>query len=97
MGINDVINKLSINNTRANLLHKTLFGFKILFVISLILFKKICNRPSQIHCLNSNGTGDLFLLRYKPDFVINELYCIPLHIIMDNVVGVYLGPGMGKA
>jgi hypothetical protein len=34
-----------------------------------------------MHCLNSNGTGDLSLLRYKPDFVtslfaINELYCI---------------------
>jgi hypothetical protein len=41
---------------------------------------KIWNRPSQIHCLNSDGTGDLSLLRYKPDFVtslfvINELYC----------------------
>jgi hypothetical protein len=40
----------------------------------------IRNRPSQIHCLNSDGTGDLSLLRYKPDFVtslfvINELYC----------------------
>ena len=60
---------------------KTLFGFKILFVISLISLYKICNRPSQIHCLNSDGTGDLSLLRYKPDFVtslfvINELYCI---------------------
>jgi hypothetical protein len=60
---------------------KTLFGFKILFVISLISLQKICNRPSQIHCLNSDGTGDLSLLRYKPDFItslfaINELYCI---------------------
>ena len=40
----------------------------------------LCNRPSQIHCLNSDGTGDLSLLRYKPDFVtslfvIDELYC----------------------
>ena len=56
-----------------------LFGFKILFVISLISLQKICNRPSQIHCLNSDGTGDLSLLRYKPDFVtslfvINKLY-----------------------
>ena len=44
---------------------------------------KIRNRPSQIHCLNSDGTGDLSLLRYKPDFVtslfaISELYCIIL-------------------
>jgi hypothetical protein len=59
-----VINKLSINNTCANLLHY---------------------RPSQIHCLNSDGTGDLSLLRYKPDFVIslffiNELYCIYFQI-----------------
>jgi hypothetical protein len=56
----------------------------ILFVISLISFQKICNRPSQIHCLNSDGTGDLSLLRYKPDFVtslfvINELYCTTNH------------------
>ena len=41
----------------------------------------MCNRPSQIHCLNSDEPGDLSLLRYKPDFVtslfvINELYCI---------------------
>jgi hypothetical protein len=62
---------------------KTLFGFKILFVISLISLQKICNRPSQIHCLNSDGTMDLSLLRYKPDFVtslfvISELYCILL-------------------
>jgi hypothetical protein len=60
------------------------FVFKILFVISLISFQKICNRPSQIHCLNSDGTGDLSLLRYKPDFVtslffINELYCTTNH------------------
>jgi hypothetical protein len=45
------------------------------------VIKKIRNRPPQIHCLNSDGTGDLSLLRYKPDFVINlfvikELYCI---------------------
>jgi hypothetical protein len=58
---------------------KLLFGFKILFLISLISLQKICNRPSQIHCLNSDGTGDLSLLRYKPDFttslfVINKLY-----------------------
>ena len=38
------------------------------------------NRPSKIHCLNSDWTVDLSLLRYKPDFVtnlfvINELYC----------------------
>jgi hypothetical protein len=46
-----------------------LFGFKILFVISLISLYKICNRPSEIRCLNSDGTGDLSLLRYKPDFV----------------------------
>ena len=45
---------------------KLLFGFKILFVISLISLQKICHRPSQIHCLNSDGTGDLSLLRYKP-------------------------------
>ena len=42
---------------------------------------KICNRPSQLHCLNSDGSRDLSLLRYKPDFVtslfvINELYCM---------------------
>ena len=60
-----------------------MFGFKILFVISLISLYKIRNRPSQIHCLNSDGTGDLSLLRYKADFVtslfaISELYCIIL-------------------
>jgi hypothetical protein len=36
---------------------------------------------SKIHCLNSDWTWDLSLLRYKPDFVtclfsINKLYCI---------------------
>ena len=60
--------------------NKTLFGFKILFVIGPISLSKIRNRPSKIHCLNSDGTGDLSLLRYKPDFVtslfvINELCC----------------------
>ena len=48
---------------------KTLFGFKILFVVSLIFAIKNRNRPSKIHCLNSDWTGDLSLLRYKPDFV----------------------------
>jgi hypothetical protein len=46
-----------------------------LFVISLISLLNIRNRPPQIHCLNSDGTGDLSLLRYKPDFVINLLIC----------------------
>jgi hypothetical protein len=62
---------------------KTLFGFKILFVVSLIFAIKNRNRPSKIHCLNSDWTGDLSLLRYKPDFAtslfaINELYCTTL-------------------
>ena len=47
------------------------------------------NRTSQIHCLNSDGTGDLSLLRYKPDFVtsmfvINELYCIGLYLTTNH-------------
>jgi hypothetical protein len=44
--------------------------------------KNITKGIIKIHytCLNSDGTGDLSLLRYKPDFVIslfviNELYC----------------------
>ena len=70
---------------------KTLFGFKILFVISLISLQKICNRPSLIHCLNSDGTGDLSLLRYKPDFVtglfvINELYCITYYRYLYELI-----------
>ena len=45
----------------------------------------MCNRHSKIHCLNSDWTGDLSLLRYKPDFVtslfvINELYCMTFSI-----------------
>jgi hypothetical protein len=40
---------------------------------------KIRNRSPKIHCLNSDWTGNLSLLRYMPDFVtnlfaINELY-----------------------
>jgi hypothetical protein len=40
----------------------------------------VCLFYLKMHCLNSDGTGDLSLLRYKPDFVtslfiINELYC----------------------
>ena len=50
----------------------------------------LCNRPSQIHCLNSDGTEDLSLLRYKPDFVtslfvINELYCMCKYIRIVNM------------
>ena len=60
---------------------------KILFVISLISLKKNCNRPSKIHCLNRDGTGDLSLLRYKPDFVTrlfakNELYCKCIDVLI---------------
>ena len=72
--------KWNMKNTIANI--------RILDVVRLVhgyneqkMLQKICNRPSEIHCLNSDGTGDLSLLRYKPDFVvslfvINELYCI---------------------
>ena len=64
------------------------------------VIKKNRNRPSQIHCLNSDGTGDLSLLRYKPDFVtslfvINELYCIWLRLSLtcggSVVFSVYSG------
>ena len=67
----------------------TIANIRILDVVRLVhgyneqkMVQKICNRPSQIHCLNSDGTGDLSLLRYKPDFVIslfviNELYLHP--------------------
>ena len=44
-----------------------------------------------MHYLNSDGTGDLSLLRYKPDFItslflINELYCISEYQIQATLV-----------
>jgi hypothetical protein len=56
-------------------------NIRILDVVRLVhgyneqkMVQQICNRPSEIHCLNSDWTGDLYLLRYKP--ANSTAYCI---------------------
>jgi hypothetical protein len=49
----------------------------------------MCNRPSQIHCLNSDGTGDLSLLRYKPDFVTSLFVLNDSTVLVNEIYFIY--------